>query len=416
MSNATEVTNMTSDTFPNPDDIKALEFREKISDVMSKYEKTREIKIRAKRVTKYEPAKMVWCGCILYYRRSTDMQDTTIESQQTDCVKKANELNLPILKEYVDEISGKTEIHEREGLSKLLEIIQPGQVLIVYSISRIARQIDVFYGIMKILKERGCRVICCHEKLDSIDPYMEVIWAIHASFAQMEREAISSRTKRALETLKRNGINVGRPKWGYIVDKDTKKLVPDPLTQDIIKWMINVRTEKKYSLEDIAGMLNELDIPSLSGKCGWNRRMVSTVLRREMGEEEAKKHKLSKFINNRKNEKDLVNEDVEFIKSINNPQENKEKDINISQEDVINNELEINHTSQEQTEISLPNSTSKTTELESTSSSSQSRREQLMKRQLPYLKIMVQRKYKDMFTEEQLRDISIEELVDLLDE
>lgn len=416
MSNTTEVTNMTSDTFANTEDIKAVDIREKLSNVMTKYEKTREIKIRAKRVTKYEPTKMVWSGCVLYYRRSTDMQDTTIESQKTDCVKKANELNLPILKEYVDEISGKTEIYEREGLSKLLEIIQPGQVLIVYSISRIARQIDVFYGIMKILKDRGCRVICCHEKLDSIDPYMEVIWAIHASFAQMEREAISSRTKRALDTLKRNGINVGRPKWGYIIDKDTRKLVPDPSTQDVIKWMINVRTEKKYSLEEIAGMLNESDIPSLSGKGEWDRRMVSTVLRRELGEEEARKHKLSKFINNRKNEKDLVKEDIEFIQSINKPKENTEKDINIPQEDVINNELEINYTSQEQTENSLSNPIPKTTELESTSSSSQSRRDQLMSRQLPYLKIMVQRKYKDMFTEEQLRDISIEELVDLLDE
>lgn len=324
MNNTAEVTNIDPDTLASSSDNKASDIREKLSNVMSKYEKTREIKIRAKRVTKYEPTKMVWSGCVLYYRRSTDMQDTTIESQKTDCIKKANELNLPILKEYVDEISGKTEIHEREGLSNLLEIIQPGQVLIVYSISRIARQIDVFYGIMKILKERGCRVICCHEKLDSIDPYMEVIWAIHASFAQMEREAISSRTKRALNTLKRNGINVGRPKWGYIIDKETRKLVPDPSTQDIIKWMITVRTEKKYSLEEIADMLNELDIPSLSGKGKWNRRMVSTVLRREMGEEEAKKHKLSKFINNRKNEKDLVNEDIEFIQSLNNPQKTVE--------------------------------------------------------------------------------------------
>lgn len=45
-----------------------------------------------------------------------------------------------------------------------------------------------------------------------------------------------------------------------------------------------------------------------------------------------------------------------------------------------------------------------------------SRREQLMKKPIPYLKIMVEKKHRGMFTEEQLRDITLEELVDILDE
>lgn len=405
MNNIAEVSNMSEDMFAERNDIRAVDIKERLTDVMSKYEKRREIKIRSKRVPKYEPEKIIWSGCILYYRRSTDGQDTTIESQKTDCMKKADEMNLPIVKEYVDEISGKSEVHEREGLSELLNTIQPGQVLIVYSVSRIARQIEVFYGIMKILKGRGCRVICCHEKLDSLNPYMEVIWAIHASFAQMEREAISSRTKRALDTLKKRGINVGRPKWGYIVDKETRKLVPDPEYRDIIEWMIKVRKENKYTLEDIAVMLDESDIPSLSGKSRWDRRMVSIVLRRELGEKEAREHKLSKFINNRKKERDMVEEDIEFIQSLNKPQEDTEE------EDDINNESDSTTSPEEQ-----PENSSHTTILESTPPSSQSRREQLMKKPIPYLKIMVEKKHRGMFTEEQFKDMSADDLVDILDD
>lgn len=406
-----EVMNPSSDGAAAADDKKGEEFKEKISDVMTKYERTREIRIRTKRVAKYEPTKMVWSGCVLYYRRSTDMQDTTIESQKTDCIKKANELGLPIVKEYVDEISGKTEIHEREGLSELLENIQPGQVLIVYSISRIARQIEVFYGIMKILKDRGCRVVCCNEKLDSLDPYMEVIWAIHASFAQMEREAISSRTKRALETLKKNGVNVGRPKWGYIIDKNTRKLVPDPSTREIIQWMIKVRTENRYGLEEIADMLNELKVPSLSGKGKWDRRMVSVVLRRELGEEEARKHKLSKFINNRKNEKDLVEEDIEFIQSLNNPQKNTEKE----EEEMDDSESETTPQEAAEPPSPPPSPIPETDNTQNHTLVPESKNNPLSAKPLPVLRALAMKRKAELgLSDEEIRDLSREDLILIL--
>lgn len=45
-----------------------------------------------------------------------------------------------------------------------------------------------------------------------------------------------------------------------------------------------------------------------------------------------------------------------------------------------------------------------------------SRREQLMKKPIPLLKIMVKKKHKGMFTEEQFKDMSVEDLVDILDD
>lgn len=39
-----------------------------------------------------------------------------------------------------------------------------------------------------------------------------------------------------------------------------------------------------------------------------------------------------------------------------------------------------------------------------------------MKKPIPYLKIMVEKKYKGMFTEEQFKDMSAEDLVDILDD
>lgn len=47
---------------------------------------------------------------------------------------------------------------------------------------------------------------------------------------------------------------------------------------------------------------------------------------------------------------------------------------------------------------------------------SHSKRDQLMKKPIPYLKIMVKKKYNDMFTEEFYNEMSLEDLVDILDE
>jgi DNA invertase Pin-like site-specific DNA recombinase len=270
---------------------------------------------RARRIVKYEPSKMIWSGCVTYYRRSTDKQDTTIESQQTACIRKAQELGLEIINEYSDEITGKSDLSDREGMSRMMTEIKAGQILIVYSISRIARQIEVFYGIMKMLKERGCRVICCHEKLDSLDPHMEVIWAVHAAFAQQEREAISSRTKAALQTMKKKGQAVGRPRWGYEIDPETKKLVPIPELYEMIQSIVKMRTEQKLSLQQIADILNEISFPTPAKKGPWERRMVSVILQKELGKEESKKHwKQPGLSKKRQNmEMELLKEDLDFI-------------------------------------------------------------------------------------------------------
>ena len=270
---------------------------------------------RVKRIVKYQPTKMIWKECVTYYRRSTDKQDTTIESQQTTCLRKAEEMGLTLVNEYSDEITGKADLSDRKGMSKMMKEIKPGQILIVYSISRIARQIEVFYNIMRMLKENGCRIICCHEKLDSIDPHMEVIWAVHAAFAQQEREAISSRTKAALATMKKNGQVVGRPRWGYKVDPQTKKLIPIPEFQEIIQSIVKMRRDDKLSLDQIAQILQELKISTPSGRGEWKRCMISKVLQQELGVQEAKKLRKPPRLSNKykENEMDLLKEDLDYI-------------------------------------------------------------------------------------------------------
>lgn len=315
MNNNFTPTNFNVEKGPEPDVPKKEKWRETAAILAEKVEKYTEISAemiamskkrdRIKKAWKQAPELIKWSSCVLYYRRSTNKQDTTIETQQKECIKKANELKLSITKEYYEEISGKTEIEERDAMTKMIEEIKPGEVLIVYSVSRIARQIDVFYNIMRLLKDKGCRVICCHENLDSIDPHMEMIWAVHVAFAQQERQAIGSRTSAALQTMKARGLAVHRPRWGYRIDPDTKKFVTIPEIQNFINIMINMRRQG-CSLAGIVNLINDMGIPTPSGKQVWDVKSVSTILKREMGKEEAEKYNKKPGFGKKMNKEDIA--------------------------------------------------------------------------------------------------------------
>lgn len=350
---------------------------------------------RIKRVVKYEPTKMIWKECVTYYRRSTNKQDTTIETQQDTCMKRAAELGVEVVKQYSDEISGKSEMADRSGMSEMMREIKPGRILIVYSISRIARQIEVFYGIMKLLKERGCRIICCHEKLDSLDPHMEVIWAVHAAFAQQEREAISARTRAALQTMKKNGQVVGRPRWGYKVDPETKKLVPIPEFQEVLQSIINMRREDRLSLEQICHLMNELKVPTPSGGGVWERRMIATIVKHELGEEEAKRlRKPSGLSKKRKQEEmKLLHEDIEFFSA---------QQTTVTQEEIKEEEFTASQPESEEDD-------NDTTQSQTTQDND------LYSKPTVFLKAMlIKRRHDFGLTEEDIKELSKDDMIELL--
>lgn len=247
-------------------------------------------KQKFKKKLKLAPTTIEWKTAVLYYRRSTYKQDTTIETQRNVCLKMAKTMRLSVVSEVTEEISGKTAVEDREKMYEMVETIHPGDVLITYSVSRIARKVDVFYNIMSMLKEKGVRVVCCNEKLDSNDPHMAVVWAVHAAFAQQEREAIAERTSLALRTMQRNGLAISRPRWGYKVNPETKKFEPVPEIQEVIKEIIRMRKDN-MTLASISNHLNKSEVPTPGQGREWTEKTVSNVLIHEMSPEERMKKK-----------------------------------------------------------------------------------------------------------------------------
>ena len=99
--------------------------------------------------------------------------------QRHACQRRANELNLMVLGEYVDQGSGNVEPEQRPGLSKLLAELRerPVAYVITFDSARIARKVHHYASVAWQLGKSGTR--------------LEIASEPHREFDEQARQLIS---------------------------------------------------------------------------------------------------------------------------------------------------------------------------------------------------------------------------------
>ena len=239
-----------------------------------------------------------------YIRFSTTKQDA---EQQDNTVSKWLESKGLAADETITDsaVHGYVSFRER-NLNGIMEGLEKGDTLVVSELSRLTRGgISALYEMISgYFKPNGVRLVICNLNLDincaNIDPMEELKLSMMATFAKIEREYTSSRTKSALEVRKakiaeqggftatkskewRTGL--GRPKGS---GNDTgiggrasgaskvKKITADEDRRRIYKTVLSLKT-KGCALEEIAESLNGLEYTTPKGK-KFTRAAVSKVL------------------------------------------------------------------------------------------------------------------------------------------
>ena len=144
----------------------------------------------------------------IYARKSVD-KDTnsvSIEMQIEACRKKAAEYDpKAIVDEYSDTgYSGKNV--KRPDFQKMLELVKLKKydAVIIYKIDRISRSTVDFVGIYEELKKSETKIIAVEDPLDTTTPLGEGMMMILAVFAELERNAISTRITSAFSASAKN--------------------------------------------------------------------------------------------------------------------------------------------------------------------------------------------------------------------
>lgn len=114
---------------------------------------------------------------------------------------------------YHDLVSGKKET--RPGLQACLKALQPGNILVVWKLDRLGRDLKHLITIVDELRQReiGFKVLTGHgAQIDTTTANGRLVFGLFATLAEYERELIIERTHAGLKAARARGRMGGRPR------------------------------------------------------------------------------------------------------------------------------------------------------------------------------------------------------------
>ena len=109
---------------------------------------------------------------------------------------------------YIDKFSGKN--RNRPELQTMLEFVRKGDVVIVESISRFARNTRDLLELIEQLREKGVEFQSQKEAIDTTTPSGKFMLTVFGAVAELEREYILQRQREGIAIAKANQVYKGR--------------------------------------------------------------------------------------------------------------------------------------------------------------------------------------------------------------
>jgi len=155
----------------------------------------------------------------LYCRVSTPAQDPNTQLDQLRAY--AESAHLPVVAEYIETASGAQD--DRPALKQLLEDARRRRydLLVFWSLDRISRGgIARTLEILQRLQDHGVQFRSLTQpQLDTTGPLGEMMIAIFAALAQVERQVMLERTRAGLARARAQGKQLGRPRRIISLDR-----------------------------------------------------------------------------------------------------------------------------------------------------------------------------------------------------
>ena len=131
---------------------------------------------------------------------------STLEQNETRQLKMMEEHKVE--KVFVDKASGKNT--DRKEFKEMMAFIRAGDILIVESISRIARNTRDLLTIVSNLTDKGVEFVSLKENIDTATPHGRFMLTVFGALADLERDSILERQREGIEIAKAEGKYKGR--------------------------------------------------------------------------------------------------------------------------------------------------------------------------------------------------------------
>src|SRR5574344_2878311 len=127
-------------------------------------------------------------------------------------------------------------------------------VIVAFKLDRLTRSVYDIEKLMNIVNEENCDIDCLADESNTTTSNGRMIMRIMTSVSQNEIEKCSERTKFGMAGAIKSGHIPNTTPLGF--KRDNKKLVPDPLTKDIVIRIFDLYLEGK-SHQTIANIYNK---------------------------------------------------------------------------------------------------------------------------------------------------------------
>lgn len=152
-------------------------------------------------------------------------------------------------------------------------------VLVVYSLSRLARSTKDTIAIADRLRSAGAEFASLSEKIDTQSASGKMIWQLFAVLAEYERNQISERVSSALQHKKRKCERVGTIPFGFDLAADGISLVTNDDEQETLHLIRDLRSAGQ-SYHQIAATLTASGHRTKHGGTKWVHTSVRSIFKR----------------------------------------------------------------------------------------------------------------------------------------
>jgi DNA invertase Pin-like site-specific DNA recombinase len=218
---------------------------------------------------------------VCYQRVSTAKQGASglgMEAQASACNEYAASIKATVLRTFTEQESGK--LNARPALAEALALCKvTGATLVIAKLDRLSRNAAFLLN----LAESGVKFVAA-----DMPQANSLTVGIMALVAQQEAEAISKRTKDALQAAKQRGTVLGNPNGAAALKRADKgnsaavsaiKAGADSHAENLGPVIDSLKAEGITSLGGIAKALNERSMKTPRGGI-WHKTSVSNLLAR----------------------------------------------------------------------------------------------------------------------------------------
>jgi len=148
-------------------------------------------------------------GIILNMREFAYVRVSSKEQQDGRQLLAMESRGIPPERIFSEKQSGKNT--KRPELQSLMNTVQNGDIIVVESISRFARNTRDLLGLVEKLTQKGVEFISLKEHIDTTTPTGRFILTVFAAISELERECTLLRQAEGIAVARARGVHLGRP-------------------------------------------------------------------------------------------------------------------------------------------------------------------------------------------------------------